>query len=281
MRLALILLFASACTPEFTPITDGTLDDEPDSGVPVDTAIEETDPQDTGNVAPIADAGPDQEVGVTDVVDLDGSNSFDEDGDVLSFSWEFVSLPTTSGTSLINSSTDGPSFWADTEGSFVIELTVDDGRESATDTVQIDVIAPNDVPVAYAGPDQTVTVGDTVQLTGSGSYDPDGDTLTYSWRFVSSPTTTSLSSTTTEAPRFTASAAGTYTVELVVSDGTNTSAPDQVRIVAQSADDGDCLSCSAQAEQEMRRRLRDGRFAGGPAMVLLPLLALFFFRRDD
>ena len=69
-------------------------------------------------------------------------------------------------------------------------------------------------------------------------------------------------------------------VELIVNDGSFTSDPDQIRVVAQSADDGDCLSCSAQAEQEIRRRLRAGDFAGGPAMVLLPLFALLLLRRD-
>lgn len=281
-RALLIALFALGCTPEFIPLNDGGLEDEgADSDIPIDSDPPDTGVNDTGNFAPVADAGADQEVGVTEVVDLDGSNSFDEDGDSLDFSWEFVSVPADSGTSLINASTDGPSFWADTEGTFVIELTVDDGDATDTDTVEIVVIAPNDVPVAYAGPDQNVNVGDTVQLTGSGSYDPDGDPLTYSWRFVSSPSTTSLSSTSAEAPRFTAGAAGTYTLELVVNDGVNPSAPDQVRIVAQAADDGDCLSCSAQAEQELRQRLRRGNFAGGPAMVLLPLLALFFFRREE
>ncbi|MGI9134355.1 MAG: PKD domain-containing protein, partial [Rhodoferax sp.] len=38
----------------------------------------------------------------------------------------------------------------------------------------------NVAPVANAGANQTVTVGDSVQLTGSGS-DANGDTLTYSW----------------------------------------------------------------------------------------------------
>ncbi|TNE90958.1 MAG: PKD domain-containing protein [Deltaproteobacteria bacterium] len=281
MSRVLALLLLVGCTPEFTPISDDSLDDEPtDTEVPLDTSVEDTQ-NDTGNYPPVADAGPDQEVGVTEVVDLDGSASYDEDGDTLSFSWDFVSLPTDSNTSIINSSTNSPSFWADTEGTFVVELTVDDGAESSTDTVQVVVIAPNDVPVAYAGPDQTVNVGDTVQLTGSGSYDPDGDPLTYAWRFVSQPGSSTLSSATAESPRFTASTAGTYTVELVVNDGTNSSAPDSVRIVAQAADDGDCLSCSAQVEQEVRRRLTTGTHSGGPLLVVLPLLALAFFRRDD
>ncbi len=44
----------------------------------------------------------------------------------------------------------------------------------------------NQPPVAQVGPDQLVTVNQTVVLQGSGS-DPDGDTVTYSWSQVSGP----------------------------------------------------------------------------------------------
>ena len=40
-----------------------------------------------GNTPPVADAGPDQTVQVTDTVQLDGSGSTDVDGDLLTFSW--------------------------------------------------------------------------------------------------------------------------------------------------------------------------------------------------
>ena len=42
-------------------------------------------------------------------------------------------------------------------------------------------------PVADAGPDQTVFVGDTVQLDGSGSSDVDNDPLTFQWSFTTFP----------------------------------------------------------------------------------------------
>src|SRR5262249_6477412 len=44
-----------------------------------------------------------------------------------------------------------------------------------TQDFTITVLAPNDAPVADAGPDQTARVGDTVLLNGSGSYDVNGD----------------------------------------------------------------------------------------------------------
>ncbi len=90
-------------------------------------------------------------------------------------------------------------------------------------------------PGANAGPDQTVLVTQAVTLDGSASSDIDGDPLTYQWSFVSRPlgSTAALSSPTAVNPSFTADKAGTYTVQLIVNDGTLDSAPDTVNIVAQ------------------------------------------------
>ena len=43
------------------------------------------------------------------------------------------------------------------------------------------VTPPNQPPIARAGPDQQVMVGDTVQLDGGASSDPDGDPLRFRW----------------------------------------------------------------------------------------------------
>jgi len=42
-------------------------------------------------------------------------------------------------------------------------------------------------PVAVAGPEQIVTVGQLVQLDGSGSHDPSGKPITFEWTFVQLP----------------------------------------------------------------------------------------------
>src|SRR3972149_10769381 len=45
----------------------------------------------------------------------------------------------------------------------------------------------NRIPVANAGQDQNVMVGDRVGLDARGSFDPDDDPLTYEWQVLSTP----------------------------------------------------------------------------------------------
>ena len=125
---------------------------------------------------PVADAGSDQLVtaapGGTAMVTLDGSGSSDPDGDPLIFTWT-NSFGTAMG---IMPSVPLP------PGVHVVTLTVDDGKGGTdTDTVEITV---NQAPVADAGPDQALNAilgTATVTLDGSGSSDPDGDPLTFTW----------------------------------------------------------------------------------------------------
>ncbi|HET7499166.1 MAG TPA: Ig-like domain-containing protein, partial [Candidatus Eisenbacteria bacterium] len=88
-------------------------------------------------------------------------------------------------------------------------------------------------PIANAGPDQSVDAGATVTLDGTGSVDPDGSPLTYTWSQTAGIDVTGGSGTFSGAtPSFTApSSATTLTFSLVVNDGTSSSTPDVVQIV--------------------------------------------------
>jgi len=183
------------------------------------------------NHLPVADAGPDQTVLVTDTVQLDGSQSSDADGDLLTFQWTVVSAPAGSAATLSDSTTVRPTFLVDRPGTYVVRLIVNDGlTDSAPDTVQIGTA--NSRPVAHPGPDQTVHIGGLVQLDGAASSDVDGDPLTYGWTFVSTPTDShaDLSDATTAHPSFAPDLPGRYVVQLIVNDGTVDSKPATVQV---------------------------------------------------
>lgn len=79
----------------------------------------------------------------------------------------------------------------------------------------------NAPPVAHVSLSQTVPVGDSVQVDGRNSSDPDGDQLTYQWTLAAVPSRSSARLTNTDTPvtTFQADMLGEYVVELTVSDG--------------------------------------------------------------
>ena len=165
----------------------------------------------TQNSPPIANAGADQTAAVGDTVTLNGSASSDGDGDPLTYRWAFQSRPQGSAATLNSPIAVNPTFLVDVSGTYVLGLIVNDGQaDSAADTVTIST--QNSAPVANAGPDQTVLVGQTVTLDGTGSSDVDGNPLTYAWTFVSRPAGSNATLLTANAvqPSFVADRPGTY-----------------------------------------------------------------------
>ena len=104
-------------------------------------------------------------------------------------------------------------------------MDLDELRIGTTYSSVAPYIEPNQAPFADAGPDQTVYVGDTCQtqviLDGSGSSDPDEDTLTYIWEDSFDPVDGVNPTVTLEL--------GTHDITLTVNDG-ELSDTDTVRI---------------------------------------------------
>ncbi|MBN1925139.1 MAG: lamin tail domain-containing protein [Prolixibacteraceae bacterium] len=186
------------------------------------------------NHQPVANAGKDQARVVGALIRLNGSGSNDADGDPLVFSWSMTEKPGGSVAGLSNTAIVNPTFIADVEGIYRVSLITYDGYEySEPDEVMITVSA-NQPPVADAGDDRSVIAGSNVELNGEGSSDPEGVSLSFSWLLVSSPSGSmaTLSKADNDKPLLHTDLGGEYVVELTVSDGTNSSAPDQVIVTA-------------------------------------------------
>lgn len=136
------------------------------------------------NTPPIADAGPDQQIFVDEPTLIEGTAS-DPDGDpIVSWTWTIEAQPPDSEPFLSDPERPDPMFEAYTEGDYVLSLVVSDGTDdSLPDTLTISVSAPVP-PVAIAT--ASVTSGYmplAVDFDAYQSYDPNGRTLIYDWRF--------------------------------------------------------------------------------------------------
>jgi hypothetical protein len=229
----------------FDPLAgaDATQDSDGDGFTNLQEYLAGTDPLNPSSMPlpPVADAGKDLNVKTGQLVTLDGSNSFDPEGKMISYEWSFTQTPQGSSVtdaSLSDAASPKPTFTPDKDGDYVVLLTVNDGMRSDKDAVVITAATPNVAPNADAGASQNVATGDPVMLDGTASHDPDAkpQPLAYLWSFDAVPeeselTDDDITSRDQAVAGFTPDAEGVYILRLIVTDGEATSA-DTVQITA-------------------------------------------------
>jgi|GEM_PF-974855 len=212
------------------------------------------------NQPPIADPGSPQVVEVGQVVNLDGSASTDPEGRPLTFQWAISSAPGGSTASLTDADTPTPSFTADAEGLFLLQLTLSDGYTVSEAGVAVVAIPPglkadgescadnfecisgdctgsvcvtNTAPVAAVSGPSSVILGVPFNVDGSASSDADSDPLTYAWSLISAPagSTAMLMNDDQAVANVTPDVAGTYSFILIVDDGKVSSDPAGLNVI--------------------------------------------------
>jgi len=198
------------------------------------------------NQPPSANAGTDLSANEGTVATLNGANSSDPDGFALRYEWfQLGGTPVT----LSSTTVARPTFLAPGVGelgeSLTFQLTVtDSGDLQARDSCIVNVVSVNQPPAANAGSDQNVNQGVSVTLDGTGSADPDGGILAFSWlQTAGAPVT--LDNPGSAQPRFVASTGGSTSslvFRLTVTDPEGLSGSDQCAVLVNGVSSGMDLS---------------------------------------
>ncbi len=159
------------------------------------------------NDTPLAEAGDDQLAAPSETIVLDSRGSYDPDGDLAGFLWDFGDGSRAEGSRTEHSYT--------TSGTYTVTLTVTDhagvANSTAKDQLQVFV---NQAPVARAGGDRRLAAGESTLFDGSASADSDGYIAAYQWDFGDQESGRGM-----RVP-YSYSKPGTYTVKLRVLDNT-------------------------------------------------------------
>lgn len=187
------------------------------------------------NTRPVADLGPDQALAALDeTFILDGSNSWDPDGDpITGYAWSMVHQPSNSTPELRHRYSSNCGFSTDLAAVYQLSLEVFDGTHWSLPAPL--TVTVNTRPVADAGPDVLGLRGGGALLESRDSWDPDGDPIVgYDWALDSVPpgSTSVLSDVQSPSTIVSFDQSGTYVVSLAVDDGYHWSHRDTVTLVA-------------------------------------------------
>ena len=144
-------------------------------------------------------------------ITFSGLGSTDPQNQPLTYTWNFGDNTTATGARVLKGYAQ--------VGTYTVTLTVTDQSKLSNSTaITVRVVLPNQVPTANAGGPYNGAIGTPINFNGSGSSDPQGQTLTYAWTFGDGGTATGVT------PTHTYTGPGSFTVGLTVTNTSGVSA---------------------------------------------------------
>ena len=179
----------------------------------------------SANQPPVANAGGPYNGVTAQSISFNGGSSFDPDGSITSYAWNFGDGGTGSGVSSSHAYT--------TAGTYNVSLVVtDNSGATASAAATATITQANQPPIANAGGPYNAVTAQSISFNGGGSFDPDGSITSYAWNFGDGGTGSGLT------PAHAYATVGTYTVTLTVTDnqGAQASATTNASVTTATAD---------------------------------------------
>jgi cytoskeletal protein CcmA (bactofilin family) len=190
---------------------------------------------DAFNQAPVANAGTSKVITLPiDSTSLNGSGT-DVDGTIVNYTWIKIAGPA-SGI-IVSANTAITAVTNLSAGIYKFELTVtDDDGAISKNVVQVTVnAAPNQAPMADAGPDLVVALPtDATILNGAGT-DSDGTITSYKWLKITGPAAGIIVSPNASSTTISGLVQGIYQYQLMVTDNDGLVSKDTVSVTVNAA----------------------------------------------
>lgn len=201
---------------------------------------------------PVINLAPTAECAVQEFVDgrlvLNAEESLDPEGEVLAYRWT-VEAPGDfdAGFSegfVPESTVD---VWPVALGTYVFGVEATDGRNISDPVYCVwNLDDPEHTPVADAGEDQVIGLGEEVCFDGAGSYDPGGKALSYAWTLIDAPQESTLAVEDSSSQLcITPDLGGVFSVGLTVHNGQVGSATAIAHVHVQTENTGPLASAGA------------------------------------
>ncbi|HWN82450.1 MAG TPA: PKD domain-containing protein, partial [Candidatus Udaeobacter sp.] len=176
-----------------------------------------------GNQAPDCDAGGPYTGATGTPISFNGTASHDDEGPIIDYVWNF-------GDGGGSASGPTPTHTYQAGGTYNVLLTVRDDCSFTRTCSTTATVTGNLPPICDAGGPYSSSVGVPIQFDGTGSSDPDGFIVTYTWNFGGGATGAG------PAPSHTYNTPGTRTVSLTVRDNHGAQSTCQTQVVVVSGD---------------------------------------------
>ena len=128
------------------------------------------------NDPPIPEAGADKSVAIGQIVTFDAAASLDNDGTIIAYAWDFGDGGTAAGPVVTHTYAKS--------GTYPVTLSVTDNSTTSTAVVSDGLsVRVNEPPVAEAGADRRIAIGEVTTFDAGASADADGSIVSDFWDF--------------------------------------------------------------------------------------------------